>query len=108
MIQVTVESWYSFFKLNIICVHSLSPCAGCGTTTLPALSEEVAKIAYCSLSENCLRLDCCLELNIEKFKFRHSFKAFVEVDACDFTITIAFQNLRFPKMLLSYEWGECF
>ncbi|XP_071798137.1 uncharacterized protein [Asterias amurensis] len=78
----------------------------CGTVTLPAFSEEVAKIAYCSISENCLRLDCCLELDIQRLKFRRSFEAFIEVNACDFTITIAFQHLRYTKLLLGYDWGR--
>ncbi|XP_038050869.1 uncharacterized protein LOC119724020 [Patiria miniata] len=78
----------------------------CQFSTLPVFPPELAKVAYCSLSENCLRLDCCLELNIKKLKFRRSFKAFVEVDACDFTFYIAFQHLQYKKLLLSYEWGK--
>ncbi|XP_038050728.1 uncharacterized protein LOC119723897 [Patiria miniata] len=78
----------------------------CQFFTLPAFPPELAKVAYCSLSENCLRLDCCLELNIEDLKFRRSFNAFVEVDACDFTLYVAFQHLQYKKLLLSYEWGK--
>ncbi|XP_033637389.1 uncharacterized protein LOC117298318 isoform X2 [Asterias rubens] len=80
----------------------------CETFTLPAFSGKVAEIAYCSISENCLRIDCCLELNIKvlKFKFSRSFEAFIDVNACDFSITIAFQHLRYTKLLLSYDWGD--
>ncbi|XP_033637723.1 uncharacterized protein LOC117298529 [Asterias rubens] len=80
----------------------------CGTFTLPAFSGKVAEIAYCSISENCLRIDCCLELNIKvrEFKFSRSFKAFIDVNACDFSITIAFQHFRYTKVLLSYDWGD--
>ncbi|XP_022102001.1 uncharacterized protein LOC110985344 [Acanthaster planci] len=78
----------------------------CQFFTLPAFPPELAKVAYCSLSDNCLRLDCCLELNIENLKFRRSFKAFVEVDACDFTFYVSFQHLQYKKLLLSYEWGR--
>ncbi|XP_038062441.1 uncharacterized protein LOC119732930 [Patiria miniata] len=78
----------------------------CQFFTLPEFSPELAKVAYCSLSENCLRLDCCLQLNLEDWQFRRSFKAFVEIDACDFTFYVAFQHLQYKKLLLSYEWGK--
>ncbi|XP_038050876.1 uncharacterized protein LOC119724026 [Patiria miniata] len=78
----------------------------CQFSTLPVFPPEVAKVAYCSLREDCLRLDCCLELNIEDLKFRRSFKVLVEVDGCDFTLYVAFQHLQYKKLLLSYEWGR--
>ncbi|XP_022103294.1 uncharacterized protein LOC110986022 [Acanthaster planci] len=78
----------------------------CRSFTLPMFSPELAKVAYCSLSESCLRLDCCLELNLQKIKFRRSFNAFVEVNACDFTFVVAFQHLKYKKLLLSYDWGQ--
>ncbi|XP_072033446.1 LOW QUALITY PROTEIN: uncharacterized protein [Amphiura filiformis] len=80
-------------------------CSVLGTdVTLPSLPPNIAKIAYVSLSDNCLMLEICLTINLPYFM--RAFRAFIELDPCQFTFAVGFEILRYEYLLFGYKWGQ--
>ncbi|XP_041378093.1 uncharacterized protein LOC121390363 [Gigantopelta aegis] len=69
-------------------------------------NEKIRKMISLSIGEKCLRIDACLDMKIEKLDFYKAIKAYIEVDACKFTLTISFMNCPRKIILLGYDWGK--
>ncbi len=58
------------------------------------------------ISPNCLRFDVCLDINITTFNFKKTVKAFIDIDPCNFTLTLNFEECTEIVILLGYDWGK--
>ncbi|VDI22128.1 Hypothetical predicted protein [Mytilus galloprovincialis] len=85
------------------------PCAECKHLTLPDIRNKRLKdLLYYSVSPTCLRLDACFSpsIKIGRKTIKKSFKAFVDVDNCNFIVTLGFEGWRKSLILISYDWGD--
>lgn len=79
------------------------------TFTLPPITnEEINKIVYVEIAPDCLRVDACVNVNIKAADFNKAVSAYLQLDPCQFTLTINFEDCTDTVILLGYEWGRCF
>ncbi|VDI41391.1 Hypothetical predicted protein [Mytilus galloprovincialis] len=63
---------------------------------------------YYSISNDCLRLDVCVDISftISSFDYSKSFNAFLELDFCKFLINFGIESETKSVILISYNWGQ--
>ena len=103
---VTIRLYVKGVQMSLfVFFSSFSACSILGKDlTLPAVPSSVANVIYVSLSPNCLMLEICITIEVPLFK--RSFRAFLELDPCQFTFAIGFESLRYEYLLFNYDWGE--
>ncbi|XP_052806223.1 uncharacterized protein LOC128235441 [Mya arenaria] len=55
----------------------------------------------CNIQETCTTIDCCISVPV----MERTFKASIDLDACDLTLTLSFEKYEHEIALLNYEWG---
>ncbi|KAK3589057.1 hypothetical protein CHS0354_008707 [Potamilus streckersoni] len=65
---------------------------------LPFLGNDMS----CYIPDYCTGVDCCTYVNL----IRRSFRAYVLLNACNFSIEAGIERLSFKIMLLNYTWGR--
>ncbi|XP_052071172.1 uncharacterized protein LOC127709610 [Mytilus californianus] len=85
-------------------------CETLGTTLyLPEITNPWLKDhLYYSISNDCLRLDVCVDISftIGSFDYSKSFNAFLELDFCKFLINYGIESETKSVILISYNWGQ--
>ncbi|XP_033724553.1 uncharacterized protein LOC117314596 [Pecten maximus] len=69
-----------------------------GNNTLPSLRADLS----CRLPSHCTGVDCCLAVNF----ISRNLNAYVDLDACHFTLNFGIEKLQYQIMLFTYEWGK--
>ncbi|KAL5013968.1 hypothetical protein ScPMuIL_008238, partial [Solemya velum] len=64
---------------------------------LQPLNEPVV----CHISGTCTNIQCCLDAG----RIPLHFHAYMDLDACNYKLTVGIEKLHFDIMLLDYEWG---
>ena len=58
----------------------------------------------CRINSQCTSLHCCLNLDLKVTQL--SSKAWLEIDPCDFKLSVGMGMWYFNISLFSYEWGK--
>uniref|UniRef100_K1PRD9 Uncharacterized protein n=1 Tax=Magallana gigas TaxID=29159 RepID=K1PRD9_MAGGI len=74
-------------------------CNGTFRAPLPSLA---GKDVTCHISSSCAALQCCVQVPI----ISTTFSTKLEVDPCNFRMTVEIDQLKFTKNLFDYEWGQ--
>ncbi|XP_053390116.1 uncharacterized protein LOC128553035, partial [Mercenaria mercenaria] len=70
------------------------------------LPEIPVEFLHYYISENCMRIDACAELQIPGIDKSRSFSAYVELDPCRYVLTAAFEGMDITVILFEYDWGK--
>ncbi|KAK3612511.1 hypothetical protein CHS0354_024482 [Potamilus streckersoni] len=75
--------------------------------TLPEIAiPSLQKHVYFSIARNCMRFDACLDITIPGINIIKSFLAYVDMDPCNFVLTVAFERWQKKFILIGYNWGR--
>ena len=82
-------------------------------TLLPEITNEFLKEhLYYSVSSNCVRIDACADFTLDLGPhippYTKAFKVFIDVDFCNFIVTVGFEKWKETLVLISYKWGKSF
>ncbi|KAK3612536.1 hypothetical protein CHS0354_024513, partial [Potamilus streckersoni] len=66
-------------------------------TTLLPISDPLS----CVIPETCSAIECCLDVDL----IGRSFNSHIQLDPCNFLLTVGIENFSFNVSLLDYEWG---
>jgi len=61
---------------------------------------------YYNISRDCLRIDTCVEMGIPAIDVTKSFRAYIELDPCNFVVKAAFEKWEYQIILFEYDWGR--
>jgi hypothetical protein len=53
-----------------------------------------------------MRIDACVDVNFKAIGYTKAIKTFVELDPCNFIMTVGFETFTASIVLISYDWGE--
>jgi len=67
-------------------------------SSLPTLPSNMA----CRIEPSCLEITCCVHVA----PLSRSFSMEFIVDACNFTLIAAIENLRYEQSLIGYQFGK--
>ena len=70
------------------------------TTTRPDLTGNIA----CHISATCNSVACCVEVD----ELRRSLYTSIEINTCQYTLTVTIEGLQHEIELLNYKWGELY
>ncbi|CAG2247494.1 unnamed protein product [Mytilus edulis] len=56
----------------------------------------------CKLYESCSNISCCIEVP----ELQRSFNMFLQLDTCNFKLTVGIEKLHYIQMLFDYNWGS--
>lgn len=74
---------------------------------LPDISNaNLKKHLYYKISENCMRFDACVDFTLEKFNYTKALRAYIDLDPCQFLLTVAFEKWTHTLILINYNWGK--
>eukprot|EP00105_Crassostrea_gigas_P044578 XP_019928726.1 PREDICTED: uncharacterized protein LOC105342845 [Crassostrea gigas] len=98
------------YEDNRRCSSSESPYIGavenwnneCNGTFRAPLPSLAGKDVTCHISSSCAALQCCVQVPI----ISTTFSTKLEVDPCNFRMTVEIDQLKFTKNLFDYEWGQ--
>ncbi|CAC5381354.1 unnamed protein product [Mytilus coruscus] len=79
------------------------------TWMLPEItSDTLKKHLYYSLSSDCQRIDACVDFSVKVLGqvITKAFKAYIEIDFCNFLLGYGFEGLRKTTILINYNWGQ--
>ena len=75
--------------------------------TIPDLSQTtIGQYLYFYISDDCMRLDACLDVSIPGTDIKKSFSAYISLDPCNFVIQAYFELWSLKIVLFEYEWGK--
>ena len=79
-----------------------------GTTlTFPEIeNDDIRDKFYYSVSQDCMSIQACLDVNLEDISITKTFSAFVELDPCHYEIRIGIERWKKTYYLIDYKWGE--
>lgn len=52
-----------------------------------------------------MRIDACAELGVPGLDVKKSFRAYIELDPCNYVIKAAFEKWNVQIILFEYDWG---
>lgn len=73
----------------------------CNGTLLTALPSLAGEDIVCYITSSCETVQCCINVPI----ISTTFNARLNVDPCNFLMTVEIEKLKFTKKLFDYEWG---
>lgn len=73
---------------------------GITSTTMP---EHL----YYYISEDCLRIDTCVDLVLKNVAYTKAMRAYIDLDPCNFLLTVSFEKWTETFILINYQWGKC-
>ncbi|XP_052081230.1 uncharacterized protein LOC127719255 [Mytilus californianus] len=79
------------------------------TWMLPEItSDTLKKHLYYSMSSDCQRIDACVDFSVKVLGqvITKAFKAYVEIDFCNFVLAYGFEGLKKSTILINYNWGQ--
>ena len=89
LVFILYSFWLFFFILDCNHVHNV--------LTLPTNIN-------CYVKPSCTNIVCCEDVDM----LRRSFETEINIDPCDFKLTVRIERLRFDVSLFDYEWGMSF
>jgi hypothetical protein len=73
---------------------------------LPEITNvNLKKHLYYSIAPNCMRIDACADITIQAIDFTKAVKIYIELNPCQFILTVAFETITKSIILLTYDWG---
>lgn len=71
-------------------------------------SDTLKKHLYYSMSSDCQRIDACVDFSVKVLGqvIMKAFKAYVEIDFCNFLLAYGFEGLKKSTILINYNWGK--
>ncbi|XP_063420822.1 uncharacterized protein LOC134706043 [Mytilus trossulus] len=79
------------------------------TWMLPEITSAILKKhVYYSVSSDCQRIDACVDFSVQVLGqfITKAFKAYVEIDFCNFLLGYGFEGLKKSTILINYNWGQ--
>ena len=68
----------------------------------PSSLVSLGSAMSCHIPGHCTAVDCCVDVDF----ITRSIRAFVDLDACSYTLSVGVERLQFTRLLFDYEWGE--
>ena len=62
----------------------------------------ISDYATCYVPDTCTSIDCCIEVT----KIGRSFRTYVDVDTCNYKLTVEIDKIHLEYSLVDYEWGK--
>jgi len=69
-------------------------------TTVTSL-EDISSHAACHIPDRCTAVDCCITLP----SFRRNVNVFVDLDSCDYRLSVGIEKIHLNFSLVDYQWG---
>jgi hypothetical protein len=64
------------------------------------------KYLYYSISNDCRRFDACFDITIPVVGITKSFRAYIDLDTCNYEFRVGFENYEETFVMFVYTWGE--
>lgn len=96
-----VQLYFYLKKKNYQFKHLFAMLTDCNGTFRAPLPSLAGKAVTCHISSSCAALQCCVKVPI----ISTTFTTKLEVDPCNFKMTVEIEQLKFTKNLFDYEWG---
>ncbi|XP_053398719.1 uncharacterized protein LOC128556879 [Mercenaria mercenaria] len=70
------------------------------------LPELPFKLLHYDISDDCMRLNAYVDINVPGIDYSRTFSAYVELDPCRYVIRAAFEKWNTTVILFEYDWGK--
>ncbi|VDI06314.1 Hypothetical predicted protein [Mytilus galloprovincialis] len=64
--------------------------------------EDISSHAACHIQDRCTAIDCCITLP----SFKRNVNVFVDLDPCEYRLSIAIEKVHLNLSLVDYKWGS--
>jgi hypothetical protein len=91
-----------------LCFHFYSGCEiQKKKLSLPKITNPtLKKLLYYNISPKCTRIDACVDFTIKALDYTKSFRAFIDIDFCNYIFKVGFETEIHKMPIFVYPWGK--